>query len=71
MERLEYSYAKLRGRIIEKYGTVAAFAKHIDRSMNSVSKKLNGRAVFTQRDINLWAESLDFGPDEYGDYFFS
>lgn len=71
MERLDYSYAKLRGRIVEKYGTVAAFARSIDRSMNSVSKKLNGRGAFTQQDIKLWADSLGFGPDEYGDYFFS
>lgn len=71
MERLDYSYAKLRGRIVEKYGTVAAFAKSIDRSMNSVSKKLNGRGGFNQQDMVAWAEALDIEVADYGDYFFS
>lgn len=68
---IEFTYAKLRGRIIEKFGTIEAFAKAIGRSTVSVSRKLNGKAGFSQADMDLWAGALDFGPSEYGEYFFT
>lgn len=68
---VEFTYAKLRGRIVEKYGTIEAFAKAINRSVVSVSRKLNGKTAFNQADMDLWSEALDFTPIDYGDYFFS
>lgn len=56
---MPYQYDKLRGRIIEKYGTQGNFAKALGLSSNSVSKKLNCRTGFTQEEMNKWAELLD------------
>ena len=54
-----FEYNKLRGRIIEKYGTLKAFADDLDISYVAVSKKMNGLTGFSQKDIIIWCEKLD------------
>lgn len=66
-----YEYKKLKGRIVEKYGTQKEFAQHINLSTVSVSQKLNGIKGFSQKDIEKWAESLDIPKEEYVAYFFA
>lgn len=64
------NYRKLRGRIVEKYGTINAFADAIGLSSVAVSYKLNAKRGFKQADIVKWCEALDITPDEIGGYFF-
>lgn len=66
-----YSYFKLKGRIIQKFGSQEQFAQHIKRSQVYVSHKLTGKTRFNQDSIKLWAEALEIPPTEYIDYFFS
>lgn len=66
-----YKYAKLRGRIIEKYGTLYEFAEKIGISTVGMSKKLNGKIGFSQQDIEEWAKELEIPKTEYIDYFFT
>ena len=66
-----YQYKKLRGRIIEKFGTQEKFAKRIGISENSLSKKMQCKTGISQSDIHLWAELLDISICEYGEYFFT
>lgn len=66
-----YGYRKLRGRIIEKYGTMAAFAEEIGISQNSLSKKMTGKTGFSQEDIERWSLLLDIQPNEYGPFYFA
>ena len=61
---------RLRGRIVEKYDTIGAFAERIGLSRVSTSKKLNGTVRFSSDDIRKWSELLDITPDEIGKYFF-
>lgn len=68
---MAYTYNKLRGRIIEKYGSLTAFCEHLTISMNSLSKKMTGKTRFSQEDIEKWAELLDIAPEEYASYFFA
>lgn len=68
---MAYTYNKLRGRIVEKYGSLTAFCEHIPISMNSLSKKMTGKTGFSQEDIEKWAELLDITPAEYAQYFFT
>lgn len=63
-------FGRLHGRIVEKYGTIGAFADAVGMSRIWVSAKLNGGANFTARDIRVWGELLDIAPDEIGKYFF-
>lgn len=68
---MPYTYSKLRGRIIEKYGTQSKFARKLGVSQNSVSKKMNCQTEFSQADIIQWSMLLDVQKNEYGEYFFT
>jgi len=67
----QYKYRKLRGRIIERYGTLSAFAKAVKLSEVSVSNKMTGNTGFSQDDISKWSSILDIPVEEYGSYFFT
>ena len=66
-----FNYNKLRGRIIEKCGSVEAFAKEVGLSTVSMSKKLNNKTGISREDIINWSEVLDISKDDYGAYFFT
>lgn len=66
-----YKYAKLRGRIVEKYGSISAFSKAAGISMTAMSKKLNCKIGLSQSDIREWSVLLDIDASEYGDFYFA
>lgn len=66
---MEFDYSKLRGRIVEKYGSYAAFSRMLDITEIQVSKKLNGKARFSQEDIVRWSDLLDIDSQGMGLYF--
>lgn len=66
-----FKYAKLRGRIIEKYGTIDAFGKELDISKTQLSKKMNGKAGFSQSDIVKWSNLLDIDLSDVGSFFYA
>lgn len=67
---MPYSYDKLRGRIIEKFGTQEKFADVLGISKTSLSKKMTGKTGFSQADMIKWGKLLDINACSYGDYFF-
>ncbi|MFR4336895.1 MAG: DUF739 family protein [Lachnospira pectinoschiza] len=62
---------KLKGKIIEKYGSLGKFAKELNISRTSMSKKMNCQSGFSQSDIEKWSSMLDIKSSEYGTYFFN
>lgn len=64
-------YNKLRGRIIELFGSQEKFAKELGISRVSVSKKMNGKSGFSQKDIIKWAKLLKIDSKNYDTYFFT
>lgn len=68
---MAYSYNKLKGRIVERYGTQGDLAKKIGISKNSMSKKLTRKTEFSQSDIEQCAELLSIERKDYGEYFFT
>ena len=68
---MPYKYNKLRGRIVEIFGTHEKFAKRLGISKNSLSLKMNGKTGFSQSDINKWSELLGISTSEIGEYFFA
>jgi transcriptional regulator with XRE-family HTH domain len=68
---VSFEYRKLRGRIVEKYGTNGNFAEKINVSLVTVSNKLRGVTQFSQDDIILWCEALEIPLEESGSYFFA
>lgn len=65
------TYPKLKGRIVEKYGSQENFCEAVGLSSVSVSKKMTGQTGFSQKDILKWCELLDIDIKEIGDFFYS
>ena len=68
---VNYDYSKLRGRIVEKYGTVTAFSEALGSNVNTVLSKLNGTTGWKMQDIESSLSLLDISRDEIGLYFFT
>lgn len=66
-----YEYRKLKGRIVEKYGTMAAFAEALGLSKQSLSLKMTGKVGLSQEDIEQWSELLDIKLEDYGIFYFA
>lgn len=67
----EMKYLKLRGRIIEKYGSQERFRKHLGISSTALSKKMTGKTGFSQADILKWCSLLDIDLDDIGAFFYA
>jgi hypothetical protein len=51
-EKIPYDYSVLRGRIIEKCGSIGKFAEIFGISKTSMSDKLNNNSSWSQEDIS-------------------
>lgn len=70
MQNLEFDTSRLRGRIIEKFGSNKNFANHVPQSPSAISKLLKNQGVFTQKIILKWASELEIAVEDIGYYFF-
>ncbi len=66
-----FDYSKLRGKIIEKFGTISRFSKELGVSPVTISYKLNNHNMFDQADIIQFQKALDLNWKEIDEYFFS
>lgn len=64
-------HRKLKGRIIEIYGTCSAFAKALGVSRQNVSMILSGKRGISQKVIMRWAELLDIPVEQIGEFFYT
>jgi DNA-binding XRE family transcriptional regulator len=67
---MAFNYNKLRGKIIEKFGTQGRFAKVLGVSERTLSLKLNNKIFFTQDEISKSSELLSIDSDKIQVYFF-
>ena len=67
---MEFDYSKLKGLIVEKYGTQSKFAEALGVAPLTVSRKLNGETGFDRDDILIWSKLLDIKIEDISDYFF-
>ena len=63
-------FARLRGRIVEKFGSQKRFAEAIEKTEQKVIAKLSGRSSFGANDILHWSKVLEIQSEEIGRYFF-
>jgi transcriptional regulator with XRE-family HTH domain len=68
---MSFNYNKLRGRIVEKFGTLDAFASAINLSNHTVSKYLNNKIPWKQTNIDAAVRALNIPPEEISAYFFT
>lgn len=67
---MSFCHAKLKGRIVEKYGSQTAFAEVFGVSENVFSQKMNNKVRFSTDDILKIVKLLDIPGEEIGLYFF-
>ena len=64
------SYAKLRGKIKEKYGSQDNFATAMKMNRSTLSLKLNGKNDWTRAEIEKCCSLLQIPAIEVYAYFF-
>lgn len=67
----EYDYSRLRGRIVEKFGTLKDFFKKLSITETMAYRKINGKAGFSQKDITEWSGLLDITLIDIGPFFYA
>lgn len=68
---MAFNYNKLRGKIVEIYGSQIEFAKAMKWSEKTLSLKLNGKVPWKQTDIMTAVQLLRLSESDIQDYFFA
>lgn len=68
---MAFDYNKLRGRIVEKYGTQSMFAKSMSWSERTLSRKINGNVMWNQDEICRAVSLLELSEEDIQEYFFT
>lgn len=64
------TYGALRERIRAKFGTIGAFAEAMGKDRSTISQKLNGIVSWTQDEMELACDLLDFPITDIPKFFF-
>ena len=68
---MSFNYSKLRGKIIEVFGTQSCFAVAMGWSERTLSLKLNGSRAWKQPDIGKALKLLHLNQENIAEYFFT
>lgn len=68
---MAFDYSKLKGKIVEKYGSQSEFAKAMKWSERTLSQKMNGKVSWKQTDICTAISLLGLSENDVQDYFFT
>lgn len=68
---MSFDYRKLKGAIIEKFGSQSVFAMKIGVSERTLSLKMNGKIAWKQPEIIRAIELLELSKNDIKDYFFN
>lgn len=66
-----YDYSKLRGRIVECFGSIRAFSEALGISAAATYDYLNNHTPFNQRSIEKWCKLLKIPIEDAVVYFFT
>ena len=66
---MAFNYNKLRGKIVEIYGSQIEFAKAMKWSEKTLSLKLNGKVPWKQTEIMTAVQILGLSDSDIQDYF--
>jgi len=70
MDSTIFDHSKLRGRIIEKFGTLEAFYEQLPITSNMAYRKVNGISGISRQNILDWCKLLDIAIEDIPIYFF-
>lgn len=68
---MAFNYSKLKGRIIEIFGSQGSFAKAMEWSERTLSLKLNGKVAWRQTEILKAIKLLKLSESDIQEYFFT
>ena len=68
---MAFNYQKLLGRITEKMGSQAEFARRMELSERTISLKLYGKVPFKQNEIVMASNLLEIDNSDIAAYFFT
>jgi hypothetical protein len=68
---MNFNTSKLRGRIVEKFGTIGKFAEKTSRGKQFVSNVLHCKAMLTQKDMDEWIKLLEIPEADIALFFFN
>ena len=68
---MAFDFSKLRGKIIEQFGTLDKFSQRLGTTSTTLGRKLSGKSEWTQREITKSCELLGIPANELTDYFFT
>lgn len=68
---MRFDYSKLRGLIVEKFGSISKFADRLGVAVQTISAKLCNNLSVTKKDILEWSEILGIDQCDIGIYFFT
>ena len=68
---MAFNYCKLKGRIVEVFGSQGNFAKAMGYSERSLSLRMNGKISWKQPDILKAISLLKLTENDIQDYFFN
>lgn len=68
---MAFNYNKLKGKIVEKFGSQQEFAKAMKWSERTLSLKINGKRPWKQPDIMQAIKLLGLNDSDIQEYFFT
>ena len=71
MQKVAFDFSKLRGRIIEQYGSCAAFSDVAGFKPGALSMRLNSQTPWKGHEILVVCKMLNIPAEEVSLYFFT
>lgn len=68
---MAFNYNKLKGRIVEKYGSQSEFSRIMGCSERTLSLKMNGKRSWKQEEICRAIKILGLTENDIQEYFFT
>lgn len=68
---MSLNYSKLRGKIVEKCGTLEEFSRQIDMTPTSIGRKIANKSEWKQSEIIKACDILGLETSKIPDYFFA
>lgn len=68
---MAFNHDKLKGKIVECYGTIEQFSLKLGLTATTVGRKLSGKSSWTQDEIIKSCELLTIPSNEIPTYFFT
>ena len=69
--KVKFDYSRLKGRIIERFGTASAFASAMGFKPNMLTSRLKNETPWKDQDILTACKLLCISPEEIPAYFFT